>query len=41
MGPPPLRRGPARGIPEYAIQRGEKTPVKNTMLSDDDIGWVD
>jgi peptidoglycan hydrolase CwlO-like protein len=35
------RRGAPRGIPEYAIQRGEKAPVKNTMLSDEDIGWVD
>ena len=31
-----------KSIPEYAIQRG--TPVggqNNSMLSDDDIGWVD
>ena len=26
-----------KAIPEYAIQRGEQ----NSMLSDDDIGWVD
>ncbi|MDA0673684.1 MAG: hypothetical protein O3C67_08290, partial [Cyanobacteria bacterium] len=37
----PMRRGAARGIPEYAIQRGDKPQVKNTMLSDEDIGWVD
>ena len=36
-----LRNRPSRSykaIPEYAIQRGEQN---NSMLSDDDIGWVD
>ncbi|MEL6334052.1 MAG: hypothetical protein AAFQ76_15845 [Cyanobacteria bacterium J06626_26] len=34
-----LRSRPSsyKAIPEYAIQRGEQ----NSMLSDDDIGWVD
>ncbi|EKV02392.1 hypothetical protein Lepto7375DRAFT_4623 [Leptolyngbya sp. PCC 7375] len=34
-----LRNRPSsyKAIPEYAIQRGEH----NSMLSDDDIGWVD
>ena len=34
-----LRNRPSsyKAIPEYAIQRGEQ----NSMLSDDDIGWVD
>ena len=34
-----LRNRPSsyKSIPEYAIQRGEQ----NSMLSDDDIGWVD
>ncbi len=34
-----LRNRPSsyKAIPDYAIQRGEQ----NTMLSDDDIGWVD
>ncbi|MGD1952816.1 MAG: hypothetical protein ACFB14_24700 [Leptolyngbyaceae cyanobacterium] len=31
------RPGGYKAIPEYAIQRGEQ----NSMLSDDDIGWVD
>ncbi|WP_008310924.1 hypothetical protein [Leptolyngbya sp. PCC 6406] len=35
------RRAMAKGIPEYAIQRGEPTKSQNSMLSDDDIGWVD
>ena len=36
---PPSRRpmGSSKPIPDYAIQRGEQ----NSMLSDDDIGWVD
>ena len=35
-----LRNRPSsyKAIPEYAIQRGEQN---NSMLSDDDIGWVD
>ncbi|MGB3299190.1 MAG: hypothetical protein WBA76_13040, partial [Phormidesmis sp.] len=36
------RRGYYKSIPEYAIQRG--TPLagqNNSMMSDDDIGWVD
>lgn len=31
------QRTSRKAIPEYAIQRGEQ----NSMLSDDDIGWVD
>ena len=31
------RPGGYKAIPDYAIQRGEQ----NSMLSDDDIGWVD
>ena len=31
-----------KSIPEYAIQRGTPTGGQNnSMLSDDDIGWVD
>ncbi|MGI8934434.1 MAG: hypothetical protein ACR2FS_10210 [Phormidesmis sp.] len=40
LGRPPY--GSYKSIPEYAIQRG--TPAggqNNSMLSDDDIGWVD
>lgn len=36
-----MRRGGEKGIPEYAIRRGEQPAKTQAMLSEEEIGWVD